>query len=68
MGQAVPIIGAIGDLDCCGTWAKYVFNSGRCHSRCGEWCDLQVETDKVDVDSDDSELDVEVDGCCKVHM
>ena len=69
MGQAVPILGAIGHLDCCGTWAKYVCNAGKCHSRCGQCCDLELETEMV-VPSDEEEdtLEVQMDGCCSARM
>ena len=63
MGQVVSILGAIERLDCCGTWAKYVYNAAHCHSKCGECCDVELETQKVDVSSDsDGEMEVEVDG------
>ena len=68
MGQAVPILGAIGRMDPCGTWAKYVCNSGRCHSKCGTCVDVEFETHEIDLVSDDSDMELEVDGCCMLRM
>ena len=66
MGQAVPVLGAIGKLDCGGTWAKYVCNDARLRSRCCEVCEFEAETHEIDVNESDSELEVAVDGCCHV--
>ena len=66
MGQAVQILTAIGKLDCCATWAKYVCNDARIKSRCCSVCELEAETHEVDVQESDSELEVEVEGCCHV--
>ena len=69
MGQASQIIGAVGSLDCCGTWAKYVCNAAKCHSRCGNLCDLEVQTEKVDLPESDSDPEVEVESdCCNARI
>ena len=66
MGQAVPIIGAIGKLDCCSTWAKVVCNACKCHSSClGDCCDLEIETQEVAA-NDDSDVELEIDDCCNL--
>ena len=63
--QASAIIGAVGSLDCCSTWAKYVCNSGHLHSKCG-CCELDAETEKIELSSD-SELELEVADCCSAR-
>ena len=63
MGQAV--LSALAEFDPCRSCAMYVCNAARCRSSCGKGCcDVEFVTYKVEVASDDSELEVEVIGCC----
>ena len=64
MGQALGFLSALAKFDPCGSWAKYVCNAVRCHSNCSECCDVEFVTDMVEVASDDSEMELEVIGCC----
>ena len=62
MGQA--ILSALARFVPCRSCAMYVCNAARCKSSCGKsCCDIEFVTEKVDV-SDDSEMEVEVIGCC----
>ena len=65
MGQAAGILKAL-DCSCLGDCAKYVLNSGRCHSTCcGTCCELSIQTDEISIASDDSgEERLEVAGGC----
>jgi len=65
MGQAVQVLTAVGKLDCCGTWARYVFNAAKFESDCG-CCNFSVETQEVVVESD-SDVEVEIDDCCHLR-
>ena len=66
MGQAAGILKAL-DCSCLSDCAKYVLNSGRCHSTCcGTCCELSIQTDEISIASDDSgEERLEVAGCFK---
>ena len=49
MGQCLPhLTGLTGALRC-DSCAKYVCNSFRVHSKCGECCELDVETDEISI-------------------
>ena len=63
MGQAAGVLKAL-DCACLSDCAKYVLNSGRCHSTCcGTCCELSIQTDEISIASDDSEERLEVTGC-----
>lgn len=65
MGQAVGILGALGKLQFCDACSKYVCNAMTFHSRCCTCCDLEFETEQIDLpDDSSSEYSVEVVGCC----
>ena len=63
MGQALGEILAAGCLSDC---SKYVLNS--CHSSCklSECCECDIQTDKVEIQDDVSETEIET-ICFKVH-
>ena len=61
MGEAASIIKAFS----CEACAKYVFNSCHFHSQCmHECCEIDFTTDEVEVPADDSDIEIEVEGCC----
>ena len=62
MGQAAGVLKAL-DCACLSDCAKYVLNSGRCHSTCCSCCELSIQTDEISIASDDSEERLEVTGC-----
>ena len=64
MGQAAGVLKALDCGSCLGDCAKYVLNSGRCHSKCCSCCELSCETDEISIASDDSEERLEVAGGC----
>ena len=51
MGQAALTI--LNTLSC-KDWARFVCNSMHIRSRCGEWCELELETDEVSIPSSSS--------------
>ena len=52
----------------CSDCAKYVCNAMSVHSKCSSCCEFDVTTDAIDVaPDDDSNISVEVEGCCNVH-
>ena len=49
----------------CDTCAKYVCNACKVHSKCSGCCEIDVETTEIELPADsDSEMSVEVGGCC----
>ena len=65
MGQAVPVLGALGKMQCLDSCSKYVCNAMSLHSRCCNCFEFEFETDKVDLQDDSSsEYSVEIVGCC----
>ena len=50
MGQALSITSAFS----CHDWARYVCNSMRIHSKCGDCCELDIQTDEVPLSSSSS--------------
>ena len=49
----------------CDTCAKYVCNACKVHSKCSGCCEVDVETTEIELPADsDSEMSVEVEGCC----
>ena len=51
MGQVIPIIKALGCHDC----ARYVCNACHVKSKCSDCCELDVDTDAIEVKSQSSE-------------
>ena len=52
----------------CDTCAKYVCNACKINSKCSGCCELSVETEEIEIPKDDdSEMSVEVEGCCHVN-
>ena len=51
----------------CEVCAKYVCNSMRVHSKCSKCCDLSIETQEVEIKSDNDSEDIEFTGCCTYH-
>ena len=52
----------------CDTCAKYVCNACKVNSKCSGCCELSVETEEIEIPKDDdSEMSVEVEGCCHVN-
>ena len=52
----------------CDTCAKYVCNACKINSKCSGCCELSVETEEIEIPKDDdSDISVEVDGCCSMH-
>jgi hypothetical protein len=52
------------DCQCLGDCAKYVLNSCHLHSKCSDCCELDIETDEIEVPAaSDSEQELEVAGC-----
>ena len=52
----------------CDTCAKYVCNACKIHSKCSGCCDLEIETQEIELPKDDdSEISVEVDNCCHIN-
>ena len=51
MGQAaLPILNALS----CDSWAKFVCNTMRFHSRCMDCCEMDFETSEVSIPSSSS--------------
>ena len=64
MGNLASILKVINCSDC----AKYVCNACKVHSKCSDCCELSVETEEIEIPKDDdSNVSVEVEGCCSVH-
>ena len=52
----------------CSDCAKYVCNACKVHSNCSDCCSIDIETTQVELPKDDdSDISVEVDGCCSMH-
>ena len=52
----------------CDTCAKYVCNACNVNSKCSGCCELSIETEEIEIPKDDdSEMSVEVEGCCHVN-
>ena len=52
----------------CSDCAKYVRNACKVHSNCSDCCSIDIETTEVEVvKDDDSNVSVDVEGCCSVH-
>ena len=52
----------------CSDCAKYVCNACKVHSKCSDCCELSVETEEIEIPKDDdSNVSVEVEGCCSMH-
>ena len=52
----------------CDTCAKYVCNACKVNSKCSGCCELSIETEEIEIPKDDdSEMSVEVEGCCHVN-
>ncbi len=65
MGNIEPFLKACNPAKICEDCSKYVLNS--CHSDCkfSDCCECHLETDEIDIASDDSEYSVDVgEGCC----
>ena len=60
MGEVASIIKAFS----CEACAKYVFNSCHFHSQCNDCCEVDFTTDEVEIPVDDSDMEIEVEGCC----
>ena len=64
MGNVASILKVIN----CDTCAKYVCNACKIHSKCSGCCDLEIETQEIELPKDDdSEISVEVDNCCHIN-
>lgn len=50
MADILKVLG----LDCVNNCIKYVLNSCRCHSNCCDLCDLEIETEAIDVPEENS--------------
>ena len=46
----------------CDDYARYVFNSMHCRSKCSDYCEWSLDTDMVEVTESESEDAVRV--CC----
>ena len=52
----------------CDTCAKYVCNACKVNSKCSGCGELSIETEEIEIPKDDdSEMSVEVEGCCHVN-
>ena len=52
----------------CSDCAKYVCNACKVHSNCSDCCSIDITTEAIDVaPDDDSNVSVEVEGCCSLH-
>ena len=52
----------------CTDCAKYVCNACKVHSKCSGCCEIDVETTEVELPQDsDSDISVEVQGCCTIQ-
>ena len=61
MGEVASIIKAFS----CEACAKYVCNSCHFHSECMRTCcEIDFTTDEIEIPLDDSDLEIEVEGCC----
>ena len=56
-------LGTLLKCDPCKSLFVYVLNESRCRSECGDMCLCEFETEYVEPQSD-SEVEVEIDGCC----
>ena len=65
MGNFVVSALKVGNCDTC---AKYVCNACKVNSKCSGCCELSIETEEIEIPKDDdSEMSVEVEGCCHVN-
>ena len=56
MGAVLTAISKIGDP--CQSFAKYVLNDAKCHSRCcKDVCDCEAETHPTEIGSDSESID-----------
>ena len=61
------VVSALNVVDCT-DYAKYVCNAFKVHSKCSGCCEVDVETTEVELaKDDDSEISVDVEGCCSFH-
>ena len=52
----------------CDSCSKYVCNAMKVQSKCSDCCEIDVETEEIEIPKDDdSDISVEVEGCCSVH-
>ena len=51
----------------CEVCAKYVCNACSVHSKCSGCCEVSVETQEVEIKSDNDSEDIEFTGCCTYH-
>ena len=61
MGEAASLIKAFS----CEACAKYVLNSCHFHSQCmHECCVIDFTTDEIEIEDENSDIEVEIEGCC----
>ena len=59
--------GIIKAMSCDSMW-KYCCNAQHLKSRCcGDFCEVEYDTEMVDIPEENSEYSIEVDGCCEAH-
>ena len=60
MGEVASVIRAFS----CDSCARYVCNEMDVKSECCDYCKCEVTTEHVDLSRDDSDYEIDVDGCC----
>ena len=51
----------------CQECSRYVCNACTVHSKCSGCCEVSVETQEVEIKSDNDSEDIEFNGCCSYH-
>ncbi len=67
MGGVAGVLPGIAKALSCQDCARYVCNSMGIHSRCGDCCEFEFETNEVAIREDNSEYSIEVEGCCEAR-
>ena len=70
MGQAAAVVSAFARCACCTDCARYVLNSGSCHSKCSECCELDIQTNEIEIASEppsEEEEELDVGGFIRYH-
>ena len=60
-------LGAITKAINCQECSRYVCNACKVHSKCSGCCEVSVETQEVEIKSDNDSEDIEFNGCCTYH-
>ncbi len=67
MGSVITALGSVVKVLECQTCNKYVLNDCSLRAQCFDHCcDLEIITQPIDLQSSDSDLEVDIENCCHV--